>query len=310
MNKKNLVVLLIFIIIFFIIGIIIYPIFYNSTDDVSDKNSTSNEFTDEMMSIDLLSNLTFFKILVGENDSEYGPIYSEKFVTIRSTDSIEKLHDMLSTAKPITIDEPRGYDTPTTALCYLEDNSMYSFFVISHNVIVFSDSDYNKTIYELAPQYDIEEFLTTLYNVNVNSYKYSVYSKNEKYGVKYSKSQNIVEPIYDEVAIINPNVDVFAVTKDGVTTFIDKYMEDPYPNFENVELVPSSTNGQYENVIKFMENNKYGLASLDGQILLPAEYDSIESYPSNKNCLILINGDIQTLIKLVPYGYEDISGDF
>ena len=90
MDKKNLVVLLIFIIIFFIIGIIIYPIFYNSTDDVSDKNSTSNEFTDEMMSIDLLSNLTFFKILVGENDSEYGPIYSEKFVTIRSTDSIER----------------------------------------------------------------------------------------------------------------------------------------------------------------------------------------------------------------------------
>lgn len=310
MNKKNLVLLLTFIIIFFIVGIIIYPIFYNSTDDDLDINSSLTKNSDKMMSIDLLSNLSFFKILVGETDSEYGPMYSEKFVTIRSIDSIEKLHEMLSTAKPITMDNPRGYDTPTTALCYLEDNSMYSFFVISPNVIVFSDSDYNKTIYELDSQYDIEEFLTTLYNVNVNSYKYSVYSKNGKYGVRYSRSQNIIEPTYDNVTIINPNVDVFAVTEDGVTTFIDKYMENPYPNFENVELVPSSTTGKYENVIKFMEKNKYGLASLDGQILLPAEYDSIESYPSNENCLILTNNENQTIIKLVPYGYEDISSDF
>ena len=310
MNKKNLVLLLTFIIIFFIVGIIIYPIFYNSTDDDLDINSSLTKNSDKMMSIDLLSNLSFFKILVGETDSEYGPIYSEKFVTIRSTDSIEKLHEMLSTAKPITMDNPRGYDTPTTALCYLEDNSMYSFFVISPNIIVFSDSDYNKTIYELDSQYNIEEFLTTLYNVNVNSYKYSVSSKNGKYGVKYSTSQNIVEPIYDDIVIINSNVDVFAVTKDGITTFIDKYMENPYPNFENVELVHSSTTGKYENAIKFMENNKYGLASLDGQILLPAEYDSIESSHSNKNCLILTNSENQNIIKLVPYGYEDISSGF
>lgn len=310
MNKKNLVLLLIFIIIFFIIGIIVYPIFYNSKDDDLDMTTSLDKDSDEMMSIDILSNLSFFKILVGDSDSEYGPMYSEKFVTIRSNDNIENLQKMLASAKPITIDNARGYDTPTTALCYLEDNSMYSFFVISPNVIVFSDSDYNKTIYELDSQYDIEEFLTTLYNVNINSYKYSVSSKNGKYGVKYSKSQNIVEPIYDNVTIINPNVDVFAVTQDGVTTFIDKYMENPYPNFESVELVPSSTTGKYENAIKFIENNKYGLASLDGQILLPAEYDSIESYPSNKNCLILTNNDIQTIIKLVPYGYEDISGDF
>lgn len=310
MNKKNLVLLLIFIIIFFIIGIIIYPIFYNSTNDDLDISSSSNKDSDKMMSIDLLSNLSFFKILVGETNSEYGSMYSEKFVTIRSIDSIEKLHEMLASAKPITIDNARGYDTPTTALCYLEDNSMYSFFVISPNVIVFSDSDYNKTIYELDSQYDIEEFLTTLYNVNVNSYKYSVSSKNGKYGVKYSTSQNIVEPIYDEVVIINPNVDVFAVTQNGVTTFIDKYMENPYPNFESVELILSFTTGEYENAIKYTENNKYGLASLDGQILLPAEYDSIESSPSNQNCLILTNNNIQTVIKLVPYGYEDISGDF
>lgn len=310
MNKKNLVLLLIFIIIFFIIGIIIYPIFYNSTNDDLNTNSSSSRNSDKMMSIDLLSNLKFFKILVGETDSEYGPMYSEKFVTIRAIDSIEKLQEMLASAKPITLENPRGYDTPTTALCYLEDNSMYSFFVISPNVIVFSDSDYNKTIYELDSQYNIEEFLTTLYNVNVNSYKYSVSSKNGKYGVKYSNSQNIVEPIYDDVVIINSNVDVFAITQNGITTFIDKYMENPYPNFENVELVQSSTTGEYENVIKFIENNKYGLASLDGQILLPAEYDSIESSPSNQNCLILTNNDTQSIIKLVPYGYEDISGDF
>lgn len=309
MNKKNLILLLIFIIIFFIIGVIVYPIFYNSNDDDIDMDSSLDKDSNKMMSIDILSNLNFFKILVGETDSEYGPMYSEKFVTIRSVDNIEKLREMLASAKPITIDNARGYDTPTTALCYLEDNSMYSFFVISPNVIVFSDSDYNKTIYELNSQYNIEEFLTTLYNVNVNSYKYSVYSENGKYGVRYSRSQNIIEPIYDNVTIINPNIDVFAVTKDGITTFIDKYMENPYPNFESVELVPSSITGKYENAIKFMENDKYGLASLDGQILLPAEYDSIES-SSNENCLVLTNDGTQTVIKLVPYGYEDISGDF
>lgn len=310
MNKKNLTLLLTILIILFIISILIYPIFYKSKDDNINSSSNLDADSNKMLSIDLLSNLSFFKILVGESDSEYGPIYSEKFVTIRSTDSIEKLHEMIASAKPITLDNPRGYDTPTTALCYLEDNSMYSFFVISPNMIVFSDSDYNKTIYELDSQYNIEEFLTTLYNVNVNSYKYSVSYKNGKYGIKYSHSQNIVDQIYDNVVIINPDVDVFAVTLNGITTFIDKYSENPYPNFENVELVPSSTNGKYENAIKFTENNKYGLASLDGQVLLPAEYDSIECSPSDEDCLILTNNKIETVIKLVPYGYEDISGDF
>lgn len=312
MNKKYLFILLILIIILFFIGVLSYPIFYENKNNTIENTSVYNNTSESIKQIDALSNLSFFKILVEDTSSIEGSMYSEKIVTIRDTDTVNELQQILNSAKIYATDEARGYDTPTTAICYLDDDSMCSFFVIDSNMIVFSDVENNKTVYKLDDQYDIEKFLDSLYNVNVNAYKYSIFSKNGLYGIKYSQ-KNIIDAKYDNIVIINPNVDVFAVTLNGVTTFIDKYEENPFPNFDNVELISATGGGEslwYENAIKFKSDNKYGLATLDGSILTSTEYDKIEALNYVKNYLILSQNGKEQLIKLSPYGFEEITGEF
>lgn len=309
--RKNYIPLFGIIFIIFILGFIIYPIFYTVTDDPSLEQNAVDTTPSTLKDIDVLSNLSFFKILVADNSSKDGPKYSERFVTIRDEKTIETLREMLSTAIAFEPDNPRGYDVPTTALCYLEDNSMYSFFVIDSNIVVFSDSDYNKTMYKLDEQYNIEEFLTKLYTTNVNSYTYSIISKNKKYGIKYS-NKTIIEPLYDSVTIINPKIDVFAVTLNEITTFIDQYGENPFPNFDIVEVIPATDGKEdwYENALKFNQNGKYGLISLDGTILIFAECDNIEALNYEKNYLKITQGGKERVIKLLSSGYEDFTADF
>ena len=310
MNKKSLFIILITIIILLFFGIFIYPIFYKSSSNTSNNNTLSldNTSNKEIQKIDILSNLDFFKIIIADNSSATLS-YSERFVTVRDSDTVKKLQQMLKSAQLYVTDEPRGYDTPTTAICYLDDNTMYEFFVIDKDKIVFSDEDSNKTIYQLDEKYNIEEFLESLYNVRVNSYKYTSYNQNGKYGIKYG-SKNIIKPKYDSIVIPNPNVDVFMVTTENNTYFIDKDEENPFPNFENIELI-SGTNTKYstwyESAIKFKEDDKYGIAGLNGSILIPAEYDSIKSLNTEKNYLELVQNDEKQIIKLLPSGYEEIS---
>lgn len=312
MNKKHLFILLILIIILFFIGIIVYPVFYKYNENIIENTSVNNNTTNDIKQIDILSNLSFFKIMVKDSDSKEDFKFSDKIVTIRDNSTVKKLQKMLNSAEVYITDEPRGYDTPTTAICYLDDNSMCNFFVIDSNMIVFSDNDNNKTIYKLNEKYDIENFLNSLYNVNVNSYKYSVFNENGLYGIKYS-NKTIIDAKYNDIVIINPNIDVFAVTSDNVTTFIDKYEENPFPNFNNIELLSATAGGEslwYENVIKFEVDNKYGLASLDGSILISTDYDDIKALNYVKDYIILSQNQKEKVIKLSPYGFEEITGNF
>ena len=312
MNKKNLYTIIGIFIALFILGLMIYPIFYNSDKNENLNTNVVDNSQTSLKKIDVLSNLSFFKILVEDTTSTDGPKFSEKFVTIRDEEIVKELHEILSTAELYESDDARGYDTPTTAICYLDDDTMYSFFVAEPDLIVFSDNDYNKIMYKLDPEYNIEEFLTKLYNTNVNSYNYSTFSKNGKYGVKYS-NKVIINPEYDSIELINPKIDVFAVTLDNVTTFVDKYGENPFPNFTNIELISGTGGGEslwYENALRFESENKFGLASLDGSILLPAEYDKIEALNYVKDYLIVSQNGKEKVIKLLSSGYEELTGEF
>ena len=313
MNKNIFYTILALIFVLFLIGVLVYPIFYNSSDN--DENNYADSISVEsqnLKEIDVLSNLSFFKILVADDDSSTEHIYSEKFVTIRDSENISKLQEMIKTATHVVTDEARGYSVPTTALCYLEDNTMYSFFVIDSNMVVFCDNDSNKTVYKLDEQYDIDGFLTTLYNVNVNTQKYSTFDKNGKVGIKYN-NKNIIDAKYDDIALINPNLDVFAVIENETTTFIDKYEENPFPNLENIYLLSATGGGEslwYENALKFELDGKFGLISLDGSILLPAEYDDIKALNYVKDYLIIIQNGKEKVIKLDSFGFEELTPEF
>ena len=312
MDKKTLYKILGIIFMLLILGFIVYPVFYNSPDDELDTNTIVNEKDNNMLRIDVLSNLSFFKILVADQESENGISYNEKFVTIRDIEIVEQLQEIISTAELYDTDDAMGYDAPTTAICYLDDNSMYSFFVADTNLVVFSDNDYNKIMYKLDSKYNIEDFLTKLYNTNINSYNYSTFMQNGKYGVKY-KNKAIISAEYDNIALINPKLDVFAITQDNITSFIDKTGENPFPNFEKVQVISGTAGGEslwYENALKFEIDNKYGLISLDGSILLPAEYDEINALNYAEGYLVISQNGKEKVLKILSSGYEEVTGEF
>lgn len=74
----------------------------------------------------------------------------------------------------------------------------------------------NRTVYKIDKKYNIDRFLTTLYNKNVNLSEYTVLKENGKYGVTCA-DKTIISPKYDNLAIINPITDLFLVTIDNVT---------------------------------------------------------------------------------------------
>lgn len=311
MDKKNLFIILSIIILLLIVVIIVYPSFYNSAKKTEQPINSTVETKNNMEQIDILSNLSFFKIIV-EDSSSNGLSYSEKIVTIRDNSSINELQNLIKSAEVYVSDDARGYDAPTTAICYLDDNTMCSFFVAEDNLIVFSDVNSEKTMYKLADGNNMNRFLTTLYNTNVNASSYSIFEKNGKYGVQYN-NKSIVSPKYDDIALINPNIDVFGVTQDNVTTIIDKSGENPFPNLEIVELISATGGGEslwYENALKFKANDKYGLISLDGLQLLPAEYDNIKALNYEKNYLVITQNGKEIVIKLNNAGYEEVTGEF
>ena len=312
MNKKNLLVFLSLIILLLVILIIAYPSFYNVPKNDTIQNDSISETRNDMEQIDILSNLSFFKILVEDTSSKDGLKYSEKVVTIRDNTSISELQKLISTAEVFVTDDARGYDAPTTVICYLDDNTVCTFFVSDSNLIVFSDVNSEKTMYKLNSDINIDKFLSTLYNTNVNASTYSIFGEAGKYGVKYN-NKVVVDPIYDDVAIINPNIDVFGVTENNITTFVDKFGQNPFTNLEDVQLISGTGGGEslwYENALKFKENGKYGLIGLDGLSLLSAEYDKIEALNYVKDYLVITKNGKNKVIKLINSGFEEITGEF
>lgn len=311
MNKKTLFITLITIFILFVVVLLVYPIFYKN-NNIQKNNITNNETSNEMKQIDILSNLNFFKILIKDKNNKENAVFAEKFVTIRDTENIKQLQEIISSSTVLETNNSRGYDISTTALCYLDDNTSCNFFVIDSNTIVFTDMTNNRTVYKIDKKYNIDRFLTNLYNKNVNLSEYTVLKENGKYGVTCA-DKTIISPKYDNLAIINPITDLFLVTIDNVTKIIDKFEKDPFPDFDEIGLLKSVGNNSsmwYENAIKFKLNDKYGLINLNGLQLLPAEYDDIKSLNYKKDYLILSQNKKQKLIRLSSYTSKDITGIF
>lgn len=115
---------------------------------------------------------------------------------------------------------------------------------------------------------------------NIEYNYFAMYSTENKVGVINSQGEIIVEPNYIDIYIPNPEKDVFfCFSTETEYVILNSANEELFGDFEDVIALQTSEDSlDFEKyVLRFKKDNKYGLINLDGEIVLDANYDSIES---------------------------------
>ena len=129
-----------------------------------------------------------------------------------------------------------------------------------------------KGIMEKEKEYNIAE---------VNKYNYFSLKENEKFGVIDNQGNIIIEPQYDDVKIPNPEKNVFICYEGQTTKVMNDKKEQIYAEYNNITplvLKNVSTDLRYEkSVLKYEEDGKYGLISLEGKKITNPIYEEIDT---------------------------------
>lgn len=157
--------------------------------------------------------------------------------------------------------------------------------------------------------YSVEEVL---------NYNYYQLNKDGKYGVISKKGEILIEPIYDNIKIPNPEKDVFICEKENKTTILNERCEEILNQFEEVSAI--SINGTisslpYEKrVLKYKQDGKYGLIDYNGKVIIKAIYEEVEGL-ENKESELLVkkNGKYGVIndrgTKLIKEEYDSVTAD-
>ena len=152
----------------------------------------------------------------------------------------------------------------------------------------------------------------------ITSWKYFTIVENNKMGVIDNKGNVIIEPNYNTIQIPNPTKDVFICINDDETKVVNEKGEESFKNFEEVsaiQLKELATEIPFEkSVLKYKENEKYGLVNFEGKKITEAIYENIENLPYKEGELLVENngkyGVINMLGKVViPVEYKEIKVD-
>ena len=148
---------------------------------------------------------------------------------------------------------------------------------------------------------------------------------NNKWGILDSNGNTVIEPMYQEMIIVlNNKKDVFLCTYDVdentgeyKTKIINKENKEIYTDYSNIEpLANYDKNGNmwYEaDVFKVKIDGKYGLIDIDGNEILSAQYDDIQTLKGLKNSLIVEKDGKYGLVNtsgvtIVAAEYKNIKG--
>lgn len=134
-------------------------------------------------------------------------------------------------------------------------------------------------------KYEVEEIVSYLY--------YPIY-ENGKMGVIDTKGNIVIEPEYDNVNIPNPGKTVFICLKSDKTIVKNDKKETLFQNYEEVVGIPTKgtlNSIPYEkSVLRYKENDKYGLIDYEGKVITKPIYEEIESL-ENKEGELLVKKD-------------------
>ena len=138
----------------------------------------------------------------------------------------------------------------------------------------------------------------------IDKYDYFLLNIGEKYGVIDKKGNTIVEPKYKEIIIPNPVRDVFICINEQEKEILNSNGEKLFEEYEEISEIKIKdllVELPYEKtILKYKENEKYGIMNYEGKKITDAIYDSIQGF-SYKEGELLVNKDGK-------YGVINING--
>jgi len=152
---------------------------------------------------------------------------------------------------------------------------------------------------------------------NLN-YNYFVLFQSEKMGVIDREGNIIIEPKFDNITIPNPDKDVFLCTNGEEKVFLNKDENNLFKSFEAVnpiEITGIVLEVPYQDkVLKFKENDKYGLIDYSGNRVVEAIYEEISALPYKQEELKVKKDNKYGVIKsdgkeILKPEYDYIEGD-
>ena len=130
-------------------------------------------------------------------------------------------------------------------------------------------------------------------------YEYFTAFSADKWGVINQDGETVINPSYQEMIVIpDKTKDVFICTydineEDGTykTKALNGKNEEIFTQYDQIQVlenIDENDNIWYEkNVLKVMQNGKYGLIDLNGKKLLDCEYDEISAMKGIENSLLI-----------------------
>ena len=162
----------------------------------------------------------------------------------------------------------------------------------------------------------------TIMSKNIELHYFALF-KNGNWGVINSSGETIIEPSNGEMieipdkskAVFICTYDVSNVDDSFKTKALNANNQEIFTGFDNVFTLQNyddNKNMWYEsNVLKVQKEGKFGLINLDGNEILPCEYDSITTMKGIRNCLVVKSdaktGIVNTSGKIVvPVEYASV----
>ena len=146
----------------------------------------------------------------------------------------------------------------------------------------------------------------------VSNYNYFVTEIDGKYGVIDKTGKTIIEPQYEYIQIPNPEKPIFVClydynveTREYNSKVLNESGKEILTQYSKVQAIPNnntSINNSYQtNILKYKDNDKFGLISVDGKKITNAIYENIETLEYKDGMLKIKKDD--------KYGVIDISGN-
>lgn len=167
--------------------------------------------------------------------------------------------------------------------------------------------------------YQVLETNKKEYNpIEVSTYNYFILNKDSKYGVIDTSGKVIVEPIYDNVKIPNPEKAVFICKEADKFIAVNNLNEKIFTEYEEIDAI--SLNGTVSNipyektVLKYKKNGKYGIINFEGKEITKPIYEEIKGLENKETeLLIKLNGKYGVInvkgAKLIKPEYNNIVAD-
>ena len=152
----------------------------------------------------------------------------------------------------------------------------------------------------------------------VSTYNYFVLNKDSKYGVIDTTVKFIIEQIYDNVNIPNPEKAVFICRKEDNLIVLNDSNEEIFTEYEEVNSIGINgivSNIPYEKtVLKYKKDGKYGIINFDGKEITKPIYEEIKGLENKESELLVKYSGKYGVInvkgaKLIKPEYDNIVAD-